>query len=119
MYYCRTINYNMSDLIAADRYLLQFVKPLTDYAVSKIWIEEFCNFLIERQKEFLQKNKRAKEVVISWIFSPNYPSTSMDRACIRVGSINIHFNLVKGDLCSFDLREKNSFYDTINQITTK
>ena len=104
MYYCRTINYNMSDLIAADRYLLQFVKPLTDYAVSKIWIEEFCNFLIERQKEFLQKNKRAKEVVISWI---------------RVGSINIHFNLVKGDLCSFDLREKNSFYDTIKQITTK
>lgn len=119
MYYCRTINYTMSDLKASDSYLLQFVKPLADFSVSKIWIEEFCNFLIERQKEFLQKNKRAKEVLISWHFSPNHPSKTLDRAVVQVGSIYIHFNLVKGDLCSFDLREKNSFYDTINQIITK
>lgn len=119
MYFCRTINYTMSDLKAVDSHLLQFVKPLKDYSVSKIWIEEFCNFLIERQKEFLQKNKRAKEVEISWIFSPNYPSKTLDRACVRVGSIYIHFDMVKGDLCAFDLREDNSFYNTIKQIIEK
>lgn len=119
MYFCRTVNYIMSDLKAADSFLLQFVKPLVNYSVSAMWIKEFTAFLIERQKEFLYKNKRAKEIPIGYYFSKIYPSKTKNRASIRVGSIYVNFDLIEAELPSFDIDEDNPFYNTIKQIIEK
>lgn len=119
MYFCRTVNYIMSDLKAADSFLLQFVKPLVNYSVSAMWIKEFTAFLIERQKEFLYKNKRAKEIPIGYYFSKSYPSKTENRASISVGSIYVNFDLIEAELPSFDIDEDNPFYNTIKQIIEK
>lgn len=119
MYFCRTVIYTMSDLKAADSFLLQFVKPLVNYSVSAMWIKEFTAFLIERQKEFLYKNKRAKEIPIGYYFSKNYPSKTENRASIRVGSIYVHFDMIEAELASFDIHEDNAFYNSIRDITVQ
>ena len=117
MFFCYNIAYTMSDLKAVDHHLLQFLRPLKNYSVSKVWIEEFCDFLIRRQKLFLEKNRRAKEVPISFSFHRDWPSEDLTSACLRAGSIYVHFEAVRGDLCAFD--EKNSFTDTINKLITE
>ena len=119
MYFCRTVIYTMSDLKAADRHLLPFVKPLVNYSVSAIWIKEFVDFLIERQKEFLSLNKRAREVEISYHFSKNYPSKTDNRCSIRVGTIHVHFDMIEAELASFDIHEDNAFYNSIRDITVQ
>ena len=114
MYFCRTVNYTLSDLKSADAHLLQFLRPLVNYSVSAEWIKEFAAFLTERQKVFLTKFKRAKEVSINYHFSKNYPSKTDNRCILHVGSIYVHFDMIEAEMTSFDVHENNAFYNSIN-----
>lgn len=119
MYFCETINYQLSDLKAVDRHLLPLVKALIHYSVSKVWIEEFRDFLIRRQQLFLEKNRRAKQVDISTSFHCVWPHDASvqghhDSACLRCGTIYVRFVWIKEDLHAFDA--PSTFIDTINSI---
>ena len=122
MYFCSNINYTLSDLKVADSFLLNFIRPLANYSASKVWIEEFRDFLIEQQQRFLEKNRRAKKVEISTSFHNNYRSRRhadndpdhYDTAYLSAGSIHVHFVWIEDELHSFT--DDNLFSECIKSI---
>lgn len=119
MYFCESINYQLSDLKAASRHLLPLVKPLIHYSCSKVWIEEFRDFLIKRQQLFLEQNRRAKQEDISTSFHCDWPHDvsvqgHYDSASLRCGTIYIRFVWIKEELNAFST--PSTFTDTINSI---
>ena len=115
MYFCESINYQLSDLKAASRHLLPLVKPLIHYSCSKIWIEEFRDFLIQRQQLFLEQNRRAKQEEISCSFHCDWPH---DVSVLALRD-NLHpFRLDQGGparfLRPFHIQQHNQFYQQLS-----
>ncbi|MBO6168521.1 MAG: hypothetical protein J6O51_00965 [Bacteroidales bacterium] len=67
-YYINTLQYNISELKAADKHILPFLKPFIHIAVSRRWADGLGNWISAKLGDFYKTNPRASKVRVSCSF---------------------------------------------------
>lgn len=102
-YYINTIRYFNSELKAADKFILQFLKAYEHFVVTRRWADDAMNWIAAKLEAYYKANPRVGRILIGSTWPDKSRYSVLPYPMLNIGAITITLLPVEADLDIFEV----------------